>query len=214
MSNLQLTELFPHFDNLHKLHGDSSVTAIYGAGCTTSPDLVLVFMNPTARNISAQPSWQGIHAPWLGTKLVWKMLHTAGKFSDGLFRQTQQKKPVDWDIPFAEQVYTEVQRNHVYITNLAKCTQIDARPLSNAVFRNYLDLFWQEMATISPKIIITFGTQVSYHVLGKAVSLQQDADKPQIVERHGKQFTVIPTYYPVGQGTRNVPKVISLLSTL
>jgi uracil-DNA glycosylase len=209
MTDLQTTDLFPAFDKLQLLHGDSNLHAIYGGGCTKIPSICLVFMNPTARNVAAQKDWTGIRAPWLGTKLVWKLIQAIGGISEETYAIIRKKKPQEWDNSFAENVYNELARNHFYLTNLAKCTQIDARPLNDVVFKQYTDLFWQEMGSINPERIITLGTQVSYHILDKRIQLEKSAGKPHQVLHNGSIFTVIPTYYPVGQGTRNMPRTIS-----
>ena len=52
---------------------------------------------------------------------------------------------VDWNEEFAEKVYNEVKRNKIFITNLGKCTQIDARSLENSVYEKYLNLLEKEM---------------------------------------------------------------------
>lgn len=55
-------------DELQPLYGDASLKSIYGAGCIKRPKAMLVFMNPTGKNVSARSDWKGIRAPWLGTK--------------------------------------------------------------------------------------------------------------------------------------------------
>lgn len=75
MSQLQATMLHPHFDNLQLQYGDSELCSIYGAGCTERPKYVFVFMNPTARNPSAQTSRGGLRAPWIGLKQTWKLYY-------------------------------------------------------------------------------------------------------------------------------------------
>jgi len=54
------------------------LNAIYGAGKIENLKVLLVFMNPTAKNISAGKDWKGLKAPWLGTKHVWRLLSTLG----------------------------------------------------------------------------------------------------------------------------------------
>ena len=71
-TNLQLTKTHAAIDRLHKKCGDANFAPIYGTGCTKSPKLVLVFMNPTARNVSARYEWTGMRAPWAGLKQTWK----------------------------------------------------------------------------------------------------------------------------------------------
>jgi len=50
--------------------GSKNLCSIYGGGCNISPKFCFVFINPTARNIATQKSWNGIKTPWLETKQV------------------------------------------------------------------------------------------------------------------------------------------------
>jgi len=52
-SKLQLEHLKKDVDQLQKVYGNSKLHAVYGAGCINHPKVLLLFMNPTATNISA-----------------------------------------------------------------------------------------------------------------------------------------------------------------
>ena len=203
---MQLKNLFRKFDNLQKLHGHKELNAIYGAGEIKTPDLFLVFMNPTARNIASKKEWSGLKAPWIGTKNVWKMFYHLGFIDKKLLDEISKRKPSDWDYDFAKTAYQQIKKKSIYITNLSKATQVDARPLKNNVFREYLNLFEKEILTINPKIIITFGNQVSSIVLGENVKVSEYRKKYKIIKIKNKEFKIFPVYYPVGQGTRNINK--------
>lgn len=60
-----------------------------------------------------------------------------------------------------------------FITNLGKCTRVDARVFPNSVYSQYLDLLCKEIEIINPKAIITLGNQVSSIVLDKNISVSQ-----------------------------------------
>jgi DNA polymerase len=201
---MQVTSLMEAYDKLQKIYGDKRLDAIYGAGEIHNPKLCLVFMNPTARNVSANKKWKGLKAPWLGTKNVWKMFFQLGLFDKDFFNEINLKKPNDWDYKFAERVYRNVQNNSIYITNLSKATQVDARPLKDEVFRKYLDLFMKELAIVKPKAVITFGGQVSSILLGKNIKIFEYRKKYELLKINGRSVKVFPVYYPVGQGTRNL----------
>jgi len=203
---MQLSNLTKEFDKLQLIHGDKSLDAIYGAGEINNPKLCLVFMNPTARNISSQKDWKGLKAPWISTKSVWKMLYQLNLFNKDLHIEITNKKPKDWDYEFTNKVYKTVKKRSLYITNLSKATQIDARPLKNKVFRQYLDLFKKEIEIIQPKIIITFGNQVSSNFLGKNIKVSEYRKKHELITINNVKFKVFPIYYPVGQGMRNIGK--------
>lgn len=203
---MQIKELIQKFDELQLIHGDENLDAIYGAGQINNPKLCLVFMNPTARNTASNKEWAGLKAPWIGTKNVWKMFFQLGLFDKKLLEAIYERRPDDWDYEFSNKIYEKVSNNSLYITNLSKATQIDARPLKNDVFREYLDLFKNEINTIKPKIIITFGNQVSSVLLGKNIKVSEYRKKFEPIEIGGQSFKVFPVYYPVGQGMRNMSK--------
>jgi hypothetical protein len=209
ISKLQVDFLHNEFDRLQRLYGDSSLRAIYGAGQINSPKLVAVFMNPTAKNCAATGDWQGIHAPWVGTTLVWGLMEKLSIVSEEQYAQIRSLKG-KWSEDFAAEVYSTIANKGVYITNLAKCTQLDARPLPNTVFRQYLELFWQEMAAINASTLVTFGNQVSSLVCGENIVMHYDHG----IERVVNGYSVVPTYYPVGQGQRNAPIMVKDVSEL
>lgn len=206
---MQLLELHKEFDTLQEKHGAKELPSVYGGGETKSPKILFMFMNPTGRNITTHKGWSGIRTPWLGTKSVWKVFVELGMFDRELFETIRGMRPSDWDEDFSERVYEEIKSNGLYITNLAKCTQIDARPLANDVFKEYLELMDREVEMINPKLIVTFGNQVSSVYLGENISVGKDRGKIRTKEINGKSYRVLPTYYPVGQGTRNMPLAVS-----
>lgn len=204
----QVIELHQKYDELQLKYGDPLLSSIYGAGCINSPRMMFVFMNPTGRNISSDPSWEGIRAPWIGTKHVWNLFNTLHFINNDIYEKILSYKPNEWNIDFVNEIYKELEQNSVYITNLAKCTQIDARPLSNSVFKEYLDLMYTEIEIVKPRKIITFGNQVSSIILKKNISVSKYVDNQKEELLLNENYKVYPTYYPVGQGRRNLPLAI------
>jgi uracil-DNA glycosylase len=212
---MQLLELKKDFDRLQLIYGEPTLNSIYGAGCIKNPDAMFVFMNPTGKNISSLPGWQGLRAPWLGTKNIWGLFFKLGFLSEGYFERTQQLKGHDWNMKFATLIYRELAKRKIYVTNLAKCTQLDARPLQNLVFTDYLDLMFKEILAIQPKNIIAFGNQVSSILLAKQVSVSKYKNtQKEVLKIHGQKFNIYPTYYPVGQGRRNMPLAIKRIRAI
>lgn len=210
MKDIQLPQLFDVFDQLQLIHGDKTLLSVYGAGCIKQPKLFLLFMNPTGRNVSCIPWWNWIHAPRLGTKNIWKLFVEIWAISKKRFEQIQHMKPADRTEEFSLEVYQEIASNNIYISNLAKCTQTDARPLSDHVFRQYLTLIREEIDYIEPQHIITFGNQVSSILLEKNVTVSSyTKDDYQILKIKDHKYKVYPTFYPVGQGMRNLPHAIA-----
>lgn len=201
-------ELIKEYDKLQLKFGSSSRNSVYGGGEEHNPKLFLVFINPTARNIATSKDWAGIRCQWLGTKQIWKFLAEAGLFSSVLNEKIQGMRPAGWTPKFCEEVYAEVKRQRLYITNLAKCTQDDARPLPNSVFLEYRDLLLEELAMVNPKKIVLFGNQVSSIVLGQNISVSQCRKQEKDLLIGDKCYKCYPVFYPVGNGFFNAPKAI------
>jgi len=142
------------YDTLQKKYGDKNINSVYGGGCIKSPKVCFVFMNPTAKNIATAKSWKGVRYQWLGIKPIWKFFNKLGLISDELNNGIQNKKAADWTNEFCIEVYNEVKNNKFYITNLAKCTQADARHLSDSVFLEYKKYLLLELEQVNPKKIV------------------------------------------------------------
>lgn len=205
---MQITSLHPEFDKLQRKHGSPKLDSVYGCGCISNPDVCFVFMNPTGKNVASNKAWTGLKAPWLGTKNTWKLFNSVGVLSDKTLTDILAKKSADWDYDFATAVYCEIKNNGVYVTNLGKCTKDDASHINDSVFKEYLELLEQEIATVNPKKIITFGNQVSSLFLGQPISVSQFRKTTVMKNINGHDYTVYPVYYPVGQGMRNMPIAI------
>lgn len=199
-----LEELYEKYDKLQRKYGDKSLNSIYFGGKKENPKLCFVFMNPTAGNIAAEKSWDGPRYPWLGTKNVWKLFHELKLIDDDIFTEIQSKKKQDWTKDFSEKVYKNLEQHDVYITNLAKCTQVDARPLKDDYYKAYLKLFMKEMSIVKPKRIVLFGNQVSSIVLGEKIKVSEVRKKKFIKDNH-EYYSV---FYPVGNGIFNMDKAV------
>ena len=91
---------------------------------------------------------------------------------------------------------------------MAKCTQVDARPLPDSVYKEYLELFKQEISIVKPKNIVLFGNQVSSIVLDEKISVSQVRKKCFNQEINGKEYKFYSVFYPVGNGRFNIDKSI------
>lgn len=215
---MNLNELNSEYDRLQQLYGAKELLAIYNGGCINRPDVCFVFMNPTGRNPSASPSWKGRRAPWIGTKNIWKLFYQIGLLSDDVFNSIQQLKPNQWTEEFADNVYNDVNEHKVFITNLGKCTQLDARPLPDSVYLEYLGLLHQEINLVRPKLIVSMGNQVSSILLERKISVSQCRRKGFTKDVLGHSYAIYPVYYPVGNGMMNMGKAVEdltyILSTI
>lgn len=127
---------------------------------------------------------------------------------EDLYLEIINKKSSEWDYKFSDLVYNSVDANKYFITNLGKCTQLDARPLSDEILEKYKKLLLKEIDIIKPKVIITFGNQVSSIVLDKKISVST-CRKNYYEKKIGKNiYKIFPVYYPVGNGIFNIDKSI------
>ena len=107
-------------------------------------------------------------------------------------------KANDWSPEFSLDLYKKLAQDKIYITNLAKCTQTDARPLHDKVFKEYLELIYQEIDIIQPKKIVCFGNQVSSILLGKNIKVSEyQTVECEELKIKNKIYKVYPTFYPV-----------------
>lgn len=71
-----------------------------------------------------------------------------------------------------------------------------------------VDLLFKEINIIKPKIIITFGNQVSSIILNKKISISENRKKCYRIQINKNKYKVYPVYYPVGNGIFNIDKSI------
>ncbi|MCI8290809.1 MAG: hypothetical protein HFJ25_00920 [Clostridia bacterium] len=204
----KLEDLKIKYDKLQKKYGAKELDSIYNGGCSENPDICFVFMNPTGRNIAASKEWKGIKSPWIGTKNIWDLFYSLDLMDEKIYKKIKNIKGSEWTQEFAEEVYEDVKRHKFFITNLGKCTQIDARALSDSVYEEYLELLEKEIEIINPKVIVLFGNQVSSIVLKKKISVSQCRKKLFQKDVNGRKYDFYSVYYPVGNGRFNIDKSI------
>lgn len=205
---MELTDLDQKYDIMQEQYGAKELKSIHYGGCLETPEICFVFMNPTEKNIASEPEWQGLRAPWIGTKNIWDLFCPIGLLDSELYLEIKSKKAAEWTTEFAEQVYSNLREHKVFITNFVKCTQIDARQISNHVYHEYLPLLEEELSIIDPKRIILFGNQVSSIFLGTKISVSKCRKKCFEKVIHEKKYACYPVFYPVGNGRHNINKSI------
>lgn len=205
---MQLDDLNVEYDKLQKKYGAKELNSIYSGGCKKYPDICFVFMNPTGRNIASLKGWKGIRAPWLATKNIWDLFYAVDLLDTEIYNKIKSIKGKEWTEDFASEVYSNVEKHKYFITNLGKCTQVDARGLPDDVYKKYLHLLEKEFEIVQPKVIILFGNQVSSIVLNEKISVSQCRRKLFEKEINGKTYKFYSVYYPVGNGRFNIDKSI------
>ena len=205
---MNLDSLKIEYDKLQKKYGAIELDSIYSGGCDKNPDICFVFMNPTKRNIASSKTWKGLKSPWIGTKNIWDLFYQLKLLDENVYKKIRKIKGKEWTENFANEVYEEVKKHKYFITNLGKCTQLDARPLPDSVYKEYLHLLEREIEIINPKVIILFGNQVSSIVLKEKISVSQCRKKQFLKTINGKQYKCYAVFYPVGNGRFNIDKSI------
>lgn len=203
-----LEDLNKKYAKLQNKYGNKNLDSIYNGGCVTNPKICFVFMNPTAKNIASNKNWKGLKAPWIGTKNIWDLFERVGLLDEDIYKQIKKIKGSEWTIEFSQKVYDNVAKHKYFITNLGKCTQIDARPLKNEVYKEYLDLLEKEIQIINPEVIILFGNQVRSIVLNQKISVSLVRKKQFIKKIGNREFKCFSVFYPVGNGRFNIDKSI------
>lgn len=205
---MKLEELNLEYDKLQKKYGAKELDSIYNGGYTENPDICFVFMNPTRRNIASSKDWKGLKSPWIGTKNIWDLFYNINLLDDDIYNKIRSIKGSNWTEDFALEVYENVKKHKYFITNLGKCTQVDARELPNSIYLKYLDLFKKEINIVNPKVVILFGNQVSSIVLDEKISVSQSRKKCYLKKINGTIYKFYSVYYPVGNGRFNIDKSI------
>ena len=59
-------------------------------------------MNSTASNNASFSTWNGIRAPWIGTKNIWDLFIATGLFDNDIYNEIKYKKGKDWNEDFVE----------------------------------------------------------------------------------------------------------------
>lgn len=203
-----MQRLIKRYDKLQDIYGSKELNSVYGGGCNKNAKVALVFMNPTKRNIATDKSWTGLKAQFLGTKQVWDFITKCGLFNEELNKVIQSKKSSEWTPEVCEKVYNEVEKQGLWITNLAKCTQDDARPLSDEVFIQYKDLLKEELKLVNPQKIFFFGNQVASIMLDEKITVSTTRKKKFELNIDDNVYDSYAIYYPIGNGRFNQHKAV------
>jgi len=217
-----LADLWDHVDDINMKNFPSNHLApIVGNGKSSYPKFMFVFINPTSRNISSDPSWKGHRFPFIGTKQVWRIFHRAGLFDDALMEQINKQST--WSIGFADKVLLFLQKKSFYITNIVKWTGKDASLPDSEKINLFLPVLKREIEIVKPKYIITFGLIPFQNLTNKKIKLSdyhsavKKADKLQFydLDISDSGSKVIPCYFPVGRGDpKKAVDILSMLHTL
>ncbi len=174
---------------------------IGAVGRRKEPKLALLFINPTARNVSSDPAWEGPRYPFIGTLQVWRVFARAGLMPEKYGRLAKE----DWTEEFARRTEAELARRGIYITNVVKETKADATLPTSAEIREALPALLEELGEVRPERIVAMGLIPFRALKGESVLLREDA---------GKEFLakIVACYFPVGRG--NPRRAVEILARL
>lgn len=176
-----------------------------GGGYAPEPALMLVFINPTVRNITAQAEWPGPRFPFAGKPKLWQILAEAGFVSADLPQQMAALGPTP---PMVEGLIAEARRRRLYLTNAVKCVDDGSNLPAAARVAAAWPLLQQEIALVRPRLIVTLGLIPFGALTGHTVRLADqlwDAGQGRInlYPSHaidGRRYPVFPCYFPTGRG--------------
>ncbi len=191
---------------------------ILGSGKTKNPRIMVVFINPTSRNISSNENWKGSRFPFIGRKSPWNIFQKIGWIDKKLFDEIKTNES-KWSYEFTEKVNAYLSKKGLYLTNIVKCTGKDATLPSASKIKSQSELFEREIELVDPEIIVSFGLLPTKALLKKDVKMSrfyQDvmSSKSTFHEtKIGKKtFKVFPCYYPIGRG--NPKQAMEMLTHL
>ena len=189
---MELEDLKKEYSKLQNKYGSKNLDSIFFGGKENKPMVMFVFMNPTGRNIASSKEWNGLKAPWIGTKNIWKLFYKLDLLDEDIYLSIQNKKGSEWTEEFANEVYDNVKKHNYFITNLGKCTQEDARVISDDVYKKYLKLFRKEIEIVNPE----------------KISVSEVRKKEFKKKINKNMYSCYSVYYPVGNGIFNMDKSI------
>lgn len=223
MPLLQIPEISQRVAEIsQQYYGDHTLDAISGAGQIKQPELALIFINPTHRNISTNPGWNGLKAPWIGCANIWRLFAEAGLINEEMNQAIQAAK-TDWTEQFALEVYGHMASQGLYVTNIVKWAGLDAKLPEREKMRLYTPLLIEELRVVQPKKIIAFGQLTFDGVLrelntkmpeGFGLMNETMLNTKSIQSIQTEIGGIIPCYFPVGQGIKNRAKAIEILKLI
>ncbi|MBI4163791.1 MAG: hypothetical protein HY512_02935 [Candidatus Aenigmarchaeota archaeon] len=180
---------------------------ILGAGETKNPELMIVFINPTARNISSHRGWKGLRFPFIGRKRPWDIFEKAEWIDKNLLQEINTNEN-NWSYEFTQKVLDYLKDRKLYLTNIVKCTGSDARLPTISKINSQLHLFHKELELVNPKLIVSFGLLPTQALLKQDVKMSElyrettKSRQPKFYDCtvNRKKYKVFPCYYPIGRG--------------
>lgn len=176
-----------------------------GGGYEHAPELMLVFINPTVRNISAHADWPGTRFPFAGKPKLWGILADAGIVGSELPDEMLALGPTP---AMVERLVEEARRRRLYLTNLVKCVDDGSSLPASERITAALPLLRREIDAVRPRTIVAFGQLPFRALTGRSIRLADElwnAEQGSVplypsLPAGGRCYPVFPCYFPTGRG--------------
>lgn len=201
MRSRGLQRLYEKVDDCEFCKADGNpLQHIHGFGAL-NPDLMLVLVNPTYRNLSSDPEYKDVRFPFIGVRQFWKVLADGGLIDKDVAYELPLRK--DWNGNHTEQVKRELIRNKLFLTNVVKCCYDHSAYPSDRVIKVQTKILAEEIKIVNPQKIVAFGGLVYKVLTGKSIKLSEywsgEAGK-ELEVISGLSISVEPCYFPIGRG--------------
>ena len=189
---------------------------ILGGGEFKKPKFFFLFINPTHKNRSSHAAYPGRRRyPFIGVRHLYKGLAEANFVDKEVVKNIYKK---GWQTQDEHRIERSLRTNKIYISNFVKCARPNPQNPTKSVMREDLPLLAEELSIVRPQYIVTFGllplgvlTGKVYKLRDILATIQDKTYKPLLsVPLNGKQYKILPCYYPLGHG--NPPKAHKILT--
>lgn len=171
---------------------------IHGVG-VRNPRYMLVLINPTHKNISSAPGYQGPRFPFVGLRQFWNILGKAG-----LIEKLELPTRSEWKNGHTRLIKKEIEHNRLFLTNIVKCCYNHGNYPEQKIIEYQKDILKQEIRIVKPKQIIAFGALTFKTLTGLPIKLSEywgQRNKEFSENISGLDTSVIPCYFPIGRGS-------------
>jgi DNA polymerase len=200
-----LDDLWLHVSELNRTHFPTNeLQPILGGGKTFRPNIMFIFINPTAANISSDRNWGGPRFPFIGTRHVWKVFYQSGLIDQRLMDRIND----GWSPRFAEDVLRLLEKKSFYLTNIVKWTGPDGTLPNSDKIKLFLPVLKREIELVKPEYIVTFGlipfeklTSLKIRLSDYHASVLRNKRLEHFdISINSTKSKVVPCYFPVGRG--------------
>lgn len=215
MINSKLKKLYQEADRCRFCRADKNPLQHILAYGALKPKLMLILVNPTHRNLSSAPGYQGPRFPFIGVRQFWKVLAAGGLINKKITDFLPLKSA--WDDKHTEQLQRELIKNKLYLTNVVKCCYSHSAYPKPKVIAEQLKILAEEIRIVKPKKIIAFGALVYKVLTGENIKFSDywaTGHQREVVAENisGLNIPVVPVYFPIGRG--NPKKAAAVLNKI